>query len=196
MFPQIHIHFSIVQTIMDSTYNIHKYSFQLYYLGLCCIYVISFIIGYHHGNSDFELYQISDSNINKPEILEISSSKYFLNIVKNNITVSLIFFISGILTVGILPCILAFYNGFVFGDMTGYTTNILPLNSIIGSTVPHSFEFLGLNLFGAIGFYISLSYVTQKRLIEFKKILFLLTIATAIIICAAFSESYISINTK
>lgn len=181
---------------MNIKYIFNKYKFHLYYLWLCCIYIISFIIGCHHGNSDFEFLHIPNLNINGQEIPQISSFESFITIMKNNIIVSLIIFISSVLTIGILPCILTFYNGFIFGSMTGYASNILPFNSIIGSTAPHSFEFLGLNLFGVIGFYVSLTYITQKRLSNYKIVLSLLTIASSIIIAAAFTESYISIKTK
>lgn len=123
----------------------------------------------------------------------MNSFEIFVKILTNNIIVSLIFFLLGFISVGVFPILLSFYNGFIFGNVVGCCLHILAIDIIILSTLPHMFEFIGMNLFGLAGFYMSYKYLLNHRMLNYNHIFLMVIIATLIIIMAALSESYISI---
>lgn len=170
-----------------------KHKHHIYFLLLCVTYVIAFIVGSLYGVEDFHTYKAIGMDVDIPELKMSAPYDIFLSIVRNNLMVSLTFFISGLFSLGIFPIALAFYNGFIFGNVTGCSTHILSTGDILSATLPHFFEFIGLNLFGALGFYISYEYIVNNRLPKFKQFLLLVTVALSIVVLAAFLESFISI---
>lgn len=171
-----------------------KHKCCIHFLLLCITYIIAFVVGMSYGVDEPTPNEAINLNANIPEIQMSNSYDIFLSISNHNLYVSLKFFISGLFSLGIFPLALSFYNGFIFGNITGSSTHILCSNDIICATLPHIFEFIGLNLFGTIGFYISFEYITNQRFPQVKKILLLTSVALSIVILAALSESYISIQ--
>ncbi|MCM1051577.1 MAG: stage II sporulation protein M [Paenibacillus sp.] len=172
-----------------------KHNYYNYFVILCLIYIIALLIGLSFGIEEFNtIGTINNFDIDIPE-LEISNSHdAFFSILKHNFIVSIKSLLLGLLSFGVLPLVLSFYNGFIFGNIIGSSSHILTSEDILWATLPHSFEFIGMNLFGVVGFYFCSEYVENNRFPKIKKILSMIFVATIIIVLAALFESYISIR--
>lgn len=173
--------------------NQFKYKYYLYFSLLCIVYIISAFIGFFYGREDFHIFETMNLDITIPELQMSNPFDIFISILRNNLTVSLIFFLSGLFSFGILPMILIFYNGFILGNVLGCSTYILCYSDIFSATFPHFLEFVGLNIFGTIGFYLSYESIVGRGMPKYYLSLRYLTIGTLIILVTALLESYISI---
>lgn len=170
-----------------------KYIYYWYFLLLCIIYIISFVIGIYYGKEDFYNFETMRLDITIPELGMSSSFDIFLSILRNNSIVSLVLFVSALFSLGIVPIFLIFYNGFIFGNVLGCCTHILSSSDIFFSTFPHFLEFIGLNIFGTLGFYISFEYIINKQMPKYSLSLLCIISGILIVLIMAFLESYISI---
>lgn len=171
-----------------------RFKYSMYFIVLCVIYIVAFVIGFFNGVDDFNTIEFQKTDA-PMSIFQISDSfDLFISIAKNNLEVAFRFFIFGLLSLGIFPPLLSFYNGFVFGNVTGCSTHILSQTEILNATLPHVFEFVGLNLFAAVGFYLSYEYIVKNRFPKIQTAMSLILTAICIVVLAAFSESYISIS--
>ena len=118
----------------------------------------------------------------------------FWHAFKNNMIVSFKNMLLGALSFGLFSIIYTFYNGFCFGLVSGASSHVLSLSEILGSTLPHSFEFIGIVLYGNIGFLISVYAFTHKQILTKKTLLWMFIIATMIILFAAIIENYVSMS--
>lgn len=172
---------------------ISKNVLSLYFILLCAMYILAFIIGCLLGDEDYFLLKEFYWGFEITELKLSSSFEIFVKILMNNMAVSLSFFLLGFISIGIFPILLSFYNGFIFGNVTGCCLHILDIDIILLSTLPHIFEFVGLNLFGLTGFYMSYKYLFCHSNPNINYIFSIVIIATSIIVIAALTESYISI---
>lgn len=126
--------------------------------------------------------------------------KTFELIFKNNIKSCFINVFGGVF-MSVATVVNLLLNGFASADVfrTIYDSGF-SITSILKTTLPHSFEFLGFWLSGMIGFMISWQLIRfMKGKEAFSKPLLrqmgiLLGVMTVIILCAAFIEAYVSIN--
>ena len=100
----------------------------------------------------------------------------------------------GMFSFGLFSVLYTFYNGFIHGYILGQSSQIIPMKLIVRATLPHSFEFIGIVLFGYVGYILSIYLFSKKLLISRKHSLYILIIATLTILLAAFNESYISMS--
>lgn len=161
---------------------------------LCVVYIIAFIFGLYCGRQDYELVEFFSPQIDLPELRMSNLDDVCRSILSHNLVVAVYYFVFGLLSMGLLPIALSFYNGFILGNTVGYCTHILTLNEIISATLPHSAEFLGLNLCGAIGFNIVYDLTFHHKFPNLKNVLAVITIAMINVILSAVLECYVSIK--
>ncbi|MDE6227592.1 MAG: stage II sporulation protein M [Muribaculaceae bacterium] len=171
-----------------------NYRCRLYFIGLSVIYIIAFIIGVFYGREDYQIFKTIEFDILVPELQMEDSFEIFISILKNNLTVALLFFLSALFSLGILPIPLMFYNGFIFGNVWGCSTKFLCIKDILSASLPHSLEFMGLIIFGVAGFQISYEHLINKQKPSYTFISRLLISGILIITVNALLESYISIR--
>lgn len=165
-----------------------------FFVALFLSYPLGGLTGFFCGVSDSHITELYRNVPSHNPLFDLQPSGRFLFIFKNNLMVSFKCMLLGIFSFGLCSLIYTFYNGFVLGYIIGKCVNILPAKIIIKSTLPHSFEFLGIIIYGYIGFVLS-TYLFTKRMIYKKPILFYyIFIATMILLTAAIIESYVSIS--
>lgn len=156
-------------------------------------YIIGCMTGYISG-AGVENHT-TDSNIsNTLSLYDLSKFERFLYIFKNNIIVSMKNMLLGMFSFGLFSVLYTFYNGFIHGYILGQSSQIIPMKLIVRATLPHSFEFIGIVLFGYVGYILSIYLFSKKLLISRKHLFYILIIATLTILLAAFNESYISMS--
>lgn len=165
-----------------------------YVIVLFVSYFIGVLVGIFSGtwfNPTTE--DINESSLNIP-LFCLQPHERFLSILKNNLLVSIKSLVYNSLSFGLYSIIFLFYNGFVLGHIMGRCLKIFQLELILKSTLPHSFEFIGIIIYSYIGFVLSLCLLSKKITIKKLYLLLYLAIATIIIISAASIESYVSIS--
>ena len=128
------------------------------------------------------------------------SFRAFVLIFSNNIKGCAINIFSGVLfAIGTIFNVII--NGFITADMLANAHRLgMPVQKIISTTLPHSFELFGFWLSGAIGFYLAWRmslFVFKGQYMDknvLKTILVLTSVVVFIILLAAYVEAYISIN--
>lgn len=170
---------------------ISKYGFLLI---LVFIYLIGFTIGVFSGMNDFHTTNPSISNAYSIPLFDLPIHERFFEIFKNNMIVSLKNMAFGALSFGSFSILYTFYNGYFFGVITGSSCHFLTISEVLRSTIPHSFEMLGIAMFGYIGFLICVYLFKRKMLLKIKNILFLFVIGAIIILLAAIVENYVSMS--
>lgn len=173
---------------------IFNHIYYFYFLLLFVIYIFAFIIGDINGLDDFYSYNSTSIEVDIPELQMSTSVDIFASILKNNLSVSVIFFISALFSFGLFPIVLIFYNGYIFGHISGCSIHILSLNTILSATLPHAFEFIGLIIFSTVGFYISSEYIIRHNFPKLGIVFSLILAGLFIIVLSAFIESFISIQ--
>lgn len=125
----------------------------------------------------------------------------FCNILLNNLRVCVLMILGG-LSLGIVSEVMLAYNGYVFGTIFAIGVNLYGLNKCLEATLPHSIEIIGIVLSASLGMSIAvfvirlmfkrtdLSYITN----DIRFYLSMLLLSIAIVIMAAFLESYVSIK--
>jgi uncharacterized membrane protein SpoIIM required for sporulation len=179
-----------------------------YFFIALIIWIIPFIIGLNikrSNNSIFPTFQNLNfkNNIELKKNLELSPSlkkEKFWEIFTNNLKVNLLN-VSGIGFFGIPSFLNLVVNGFVLGVIyKSFYNSGLSINIILNGTLPHSIEFFGIWLSGAIGlkgfsicykFIRFNSFPTKK---EIYTLLILLLISILIITIAAWLEVYITLK--
>ena len=157
-------------------------------------YLVGCTIGFFSGVNDSHTTDYSNHSQKTNPLYELCSHERFWAIFKNNIIVSFNNLLFGAFSFGLLSIFYLFYNGFVFGYVIGRSTQIMTFPEIAKATIPHSFEFLGIVLYGYIGYVFSVYLYTKKALFEKKTILRIFIMATIIILVAAIIENYVSMS--
>jgi uncharacterized membrane protein SpoIIM required for sporulation len=170
---------------------IKKYGFLTI---LILAYLIGYAIGFFGGMDDFHTTGSGQGESQSVSLFDLPIHERFFEIFKNNMIVSFKNMLLGALSFGLFSIIYTFYNGFCFGLVSGASSHVLSLSEILGSTLPHSFEFIGIVLYGNIGFLISVYAFTHKQILTKKTLLWMFIIATMIILFAAIIENYVSMS--
>lgn len=131
---------------------------------------------------------------------ENDNKKAFFLVFENNIKGCVINICGGVF-LGVGTTINLAVNGFVTSDMfvCAYESG-LPINCILKTTLPHCFELIGFWLSGAIGFMITrqliLFMIGRENFTKgfWRQLYNIAVVALIIILCAAYVETYISIN--
>lgn len=134
------------------------------------------------------------------QALSNNKEKAFALIFLNNLKGCLLN-IAGGAFLGLGTTINLMINGFYTADIfaTSYNSG-MTLQKMVSVTLPHSFELIGFWLSGAIGFYIAWNFILFMRgknhfnLFFLKTIVILTVIVFALILSAAYVESFISVN--
>lgn len=134
------------------------------------------------------------AEINLSEVYSLDPFQRAMHLAANNLRVSLLCFVGGALSMGFMPPLLMFYNGFVLGNVAGRSSYILSVGEIIGATAPHCFEFIGIAMFGLAGFRLCRDVFWKRKYSELSKIMCFLALSAAVVVLAAFVESYISMS--
>ena len=148
--------------------------------------------GSYDGIEDGSFSSSNNSSIEK--IFSESDFNRFMSIAKNNISVGLKNLLLGFFSLGILSLLYCFYNGFVLGYVIGKSTKVLTINEILGTTIPHCSEIIGIVLMGYLGFTLSNRILFNTTIINKKEFSILLGISLIIIIISAYLESYVSMS--
>ncbi|KSU69036.1 stage II sporulation protein M [Bacillus altitudinis] len=142
-----------------------KRSFLKYYLKNFSIFLILFLGG-------FSLSVFASKFINSIDFKNNVQIDSYQEIFINNLSVSLIILISGIVSLGLLSSIIIFLNGFFLGAFFISYTYIYGIEIALYYIIFHSpLEIVGLFLFYFVSFDISkhiLQYILAKDRIPFK----------------------------
>lgn len=117
----------------------------------------------------------------------------FLFIAENNVLVGCKCFLGGLFTLGIFPIINNLYSAFVFGIVLKKGAEILPIEKILSTTLPHSFEIIGIIGMGYAGTILGISFLCKRYYLSFIKIALLSIVSLLFILISAGVENYISI---
>lgn len=162
----------------------------LYITAITLSFFIGFTVGIFIKNPSVK----KEDSINLTEIYNYEPIEKFIYIAKNNFFVSMKSFFLGLFSLGLFSIVHSFYNGFTLGIVVNKSMQVISINEIIKSTLPHSFEIIGIIIFGYIGFLFSLNIAFRKKLYENKNMIRLFIIASIIILSSAFVEGYISMR--
>lgn len=166
-----------------------------YIIILFIFYFIGGLVGIFSGVNDSRTTELVESSSSNSNILfDLQPYERFVFIFKNNMIVSIKSLIFGTFSLGIFPIIFIFYNGFVLGCMIGRCMHFLPLRLILKSTLPHSFEFIGIIIFSYIGFVLSVCLFLKKMTHKVSTLIYYVLTAIIIIFIAAIIESYVSMS--
>lgn len=168
-----------------------KYGFVII---LIFIYLIGYVIGFFSGMNEFHTTESNILGNNSITLFDLPIHERFFEILKNNMIVSFKNLFYGVLSFGIFPILNTFYNGICFGFVSGTSSHILTTSELLSSALPHSFEFLGLILFGHIGFLSSIHLFTKKKLVSKKELTIMFTLGMVITFFAAIIENYVSMS--
>lgn len=123
----------------------------------------------------------------------------FIMIFENNLLCCILNILNGFL-LGVGTTVNLAANGFLSADMFVSCNQTMPITDILKTTMPHSFEMLGVWLSGGIGFMIAwrikqLAFNNEVVNMKFVKKMCIYTgIVFLLILCAAFVEAYVSMN--
>lgn len=171
-------------------------------IGLILLSFIIYLIGIPTG---FVYFDKSQSAVNPvlEEIKELikyeSKFQMAINIFLNNLTSSLILFLSG--TLIIIPALILFINGFLLGFILRlFIQKNLSLYLLLAVLLPHSLpELLAICLSSGLGIRIGLSFICSKenRVINVNKAIregcfIYIVIVIPLLLLAAFLEVYVS----
>ncbi len=165
---------------------------RLYILIVC---VVIYFVGFYLGL--FYEYESNDEVSNLNDTISYTKIQIFKEIFINNIKVVFIN-IAGFFSFGFFSCINILYNGFALGYVINQNAAILYLKEYIYRLLPHSFEIVAIFWSALLGieygfkFFLYI-YKGKDMSISVKKIFIEVLICFAIILMAAFVESYISI---
>lgn len=164
-----------------------------FFVALFLSYPLGVIIGFFCGANEFRTTELNENVQSHNPLFDLHPRERFLFIFKNNMMVSFKCMLLGTFSFGICSLIYIFYNGFVLGYIIGEYANVLPANIIIRTTLPHSFEFLGIIIYGYVGFVLSGCLFTKRMIYNKFNLLFFIFFASMILLIAAIIESYVSI---
>lgn len=167
---------------------------KLFFLAFIMMYLLGIYVGISCGLD--EANYPTTGNGNNPVIALLLKSDFerFTDIATNNIIVGLKSFVLGCFSVGVLSAIYLFYNGFVSGIVIGKTSEMLTWKSVLGSTLPHCPEIIGLALMSYLGFALSTKVLFKTNYIRKGLFFLLFVVAIIIIVFSAFIESYVSMH--
>lgn len=103
-------------------------------------------------------------------------------------------FWGGLFTLGIFSIISNIYSAFVFGVVLKKSTVVLSMGTILYTTLPHSFEIIGIIGMGYVGTVLCVSLLCKKFYLSFKRMILFFIVSFLLILISAGIESYISIN--
>lgn len=166
---------------------------------ILCILSFSYLFGFFLGivlcnQIPTVPTESTEGNSTISQLSAMTSQERFLFILDNNVKVSLKCFLGGIFSMGLFPFISNFYSAFVFGVALGKSLAVLPIKSILYSTLPHCFEIVGIIGMGYVGTIICISFINRKYYSSFKKNLLLLLLLLLLVVVSAFVEGYFSIG--
>lgn len=186
------------------TINSHiivKYFFNISFLNcsILCILSFSYLIGLILGFLSYDLIpSVQDvENENNSVINQLSTMEpieRFFFIAENNVLVGCKCFWGGLFTLGIFSIISNIYSAFVFGVVLKKSTVVLSMGTILYTTLPHSFEIIGIIGMGYVGTVLCVSLLCKKFYLSFKRMILFFIVSFLLILISAGIESYISIN--
>lgn len=158
-------------------------------------YIIGGLTGIISGVNESHATDFNDDlSLSDFPLFDLQPHERFVTILRNNLVVSLKSMLLSTFSLGVLPIIFIFYNGFVFGCIIGRCLKIFQIKQILKCTLPHSFEFFGIIIYSYIGFVLSVYLLTKNTIQKINTLLYYLLLATAIILIAALIESYVSMS--
>lgn len=164
----------------------------LYILSLS--YLIGFILGIILGDS---IPSIQDIKLGNHSIVEELSTmkpiERFFFIAENNVWVGCKCFWGGLFTFGFFSIISNIYSAFIFGVVLKKSIVVLPMETIVYTTLPHSFEIIGIIGMGYVGTILGVSLLCRKYFLSFMRMFSLFIASLLLILVSAGIESYISI---
>lgn len=131
--------------------------------------------------------------------LHLRTFDIFIDIMKNNLMVTLFNVCLGIFTIGILSYVFTLYNGFVFGYVFSVACREIGAKEVLASTLPHSMEIVAIIWSCYLGCIISYKLLNEiilekETIFRWKKIIKQMIFCSLIVIVSAFLESYVSMQ--
>ena len=162
------------------------------------ILVIAYLTGLTLGIfCDIDDFFVNDSYVTESAdvLLDLQSLAPFersIYIAENNLIVAFKILVLGIFSFGIFSAILLLYNGFILGVAIGESLELLSINIIAKSTLPHCGEILGLIICGYVGYILSMFLIFRVKYCSIYSIFKWCMLGFMLIIVSAVIESYIS----
>lgn len=165
---------------------------------ILCILSLSYLIGLILGFILCDLIpSAQDVEFGNHSVIgQLSTMKpieRFFFISENNVLVGCKCFLGGLFTLGLFSIISNMYSAFVFGVVLEKSAVVLPMGQILYTTLPHSFEIVGIIGMGYVGTILGISLLCRKYYLSFMRMVLLFIASLLLILISAGIESYISI---
>lgn len=195
IFKQIFVYpiFYIADWIGKNLFNISFMNCSLLFI-ISLSYIIGLILGIILCDMIPSVQDVGGEN--KSVINQLSNMEpieRFFFIAENNIFVGLKCFCGGLFTLGLYPIISNVYSAFIFGVVLKKSAEVLSMGDILYTTIPHSFEIIGILGMGYVGTVLCVSLLCRKLYLSYKIMMLLLIASLLLIIVSAGIEGYISI---
>lgn len=164
---------------------------------ILCILSFSYLIGLILGFVSCDLIpSVQDVGGNSSVINQLSNMESidrFFFIAENNILVGFKCFCGGLFTLGFFSIISNMYSSFIFGVVLKKSAVVLSMGEILYTTLPHSFEIIGIIGMGYVGTVLGVSLLCRKFYLSSIRMMLLFIASFLLILISAGIESYISI---
>lgn len=176
------------------------------YIRICCVkklifcillfsYIVGFILGFILCDISLSVDIDMDGKTSVIEqVSKMTTSERFFFIAENNVIIGVKCFIGGLLTLGVYPIVSNMYSAFMWGSILGRSLSVISIKQALYSTLPHSFEVIGIIGMGYLGTMSCISLLQSRLYLSYQRLFFLLILFLFIIVVSAFIETYVSMS--